>query len=222
MQTTTMNADSRGRVALVPGWALGVLGFWGGGVLALNATGLFVDRPGAPPLALLLAVVVPPAACLVALRVSGAARGAMMALDLRLLTVLQAWRVIGVVFLVLMGRGLLPGSFAWPAGLGDVLVGVYAPFVVLLMVRGAAGWRRHAIALNVLGLVDFVGAVGMGVLSGQSRIGVLSGELTTRIMTELPLSMIPTFGVPFWIVVHIIALAQLRDAARREPGRPRM
>jgi hypothetical protein len=30
-------------------------------------------------------------------------------------------------------------------------------------------------------------------------------------MQELPLSMIPTFAVPFWIVLHIISLIKLRN-----------
>jgi hypothetical protein len=30
-------------------------------------------------------------------------------------------------------------------------------------------------------------------------------------MQELPLSMIPTFAVPFWIILHIISLIKLRN-----------
>src|SRR2546426_6245533 len=42
-------------------------------------------------------------------------------LDLRLLTAMQAWRVVGAMFLVLLSFGFLPGTFAWPAGIGDLL-----------------------------------------------------------------------------------------------------
>jgi len=134
-----------------------------------------------------------------------------LGLDLRLLTAMQAWRIIGVMFLVLMSFGFLPGTFAWPAGLGDLLVGAYAPFVVLAISRRTPGWHRHVILLNVLGLLDFVGAIGGGVLSGRSPIGLLRGDVTTDIMQELPLSMIPTFAVPFWIVLHILSLIKLRN-----------
>src|SRR5215510_15489313 len=114
------------------------------------------------------------------------------------------------MFLVLMSFGFLPGTFASPAGLGDLLVGAYAPFVVLAISRRTPGWHRHVILLNVLGLLDFVGAIGSGVLSGRSPIGLFRGEVTTDIMQELPLSLIPTFAVPFWIVLHCISLLQLR------------
>jgi hypothetical protein len=60
-------------------------------------------------------------------------------LDLRLLTALQGGRVIGFVFLALYAHGLLPGLFAWPAGLGDVLVGGAAPFVLLAQIQQDAG-----------------------------------------------------------------------------------
>jgi hypothetical protein len=105
---------------------------------------------------------------------------------------------------------LLPGTFAWPAGVGDLIVGAYAPFVVLVMSRRTSGWRKHIVLLNVLGLLDFVGAIGGGVLAGSSPIGILRGDITTDIMQRLPLSLIPTFAVPFWIILHIISLIKVR------------
>jgi hypothetical protein len=114
------------------------------------------------------------------------------------------------MFLVLMMFRLLPGTFAWPAGVGDLIVGAYAPFVVLVMSRRTPGWRKHIVLLNVLGLLDFVGAIGGGVLAGSSPIGILRGDITTDIMQKLPLSLIPTFAVPFWIILHIISLIKVR------------
>jgi hypothetical protein len=108
--------------------------------------------------------------------------------------------------------GLLPGLFAWPAGVGDVAVGVAAPFVVLAMVRDAPTWRRQATWLNVAGLVDFVVAVGTGVLTSNTSLGVLA-ELPARAsLGALPLSLVPTFAVPLWIMFHVMSLLQLRRA----------
>ncbi len=118
---------------------------------------------------------------------------------------MQGWRLVGVMFLVLMSLGLLPGTFAWPAGIGDIIVGAYAPFVVLAISRQTPGWQKHVVLLNILGLLDFVGAMGGGVLSGGG------------LMIELPLSMIPTFFVPFWIVLHIISLIKLRNPEAPNP-----
>ena len=185
---------------------------WAALSLLLNVLGVFTAHPDRPPFALLTAIIGPPIVFLIAYAFSANVRTLSLRLDLRLLTAMQAWRVIGAMFLVLMSLGLLPGTFAWPAGIGDLIVGAYAPFVVLAISRRTPGWHTHVVLLNVLGLLDFVGAVGGGVLSGSSPIGMLRGEVTTDIMQELPLSMIPTFAVPCWIVLHIISLLKLRHA----------
>ena len=186
-----------------------VVAAWAAFSLILNILGVFATHPDKPPLPLLIAVVGPPIFFVIAHRLSATVRTHSLSLDLRLLTAMQAWRVIGALFLVLLSFGLLPGTFAWPAGLGDVMVGAYAPFVVLAVSRRTPGWHRHVVLLNVLGLLDFVGPIGSGVLSGRSPIGLLRGDVTTDIMQELPLSLIPTFAVPLWIVLHIISLIKL-------------
>ncbi len=184
---------------------------WAGLSLILNIRGLFIDQLEKPPLALLLSVTGPPILFLIAYSLSTKVRSVSLNLDLRLLTAMQGWRVIGAMFLVLMSFRLLPGTFAWPAGIGDLIVGMYAPFVVVAISRQTPGWSKHVVLLNVLGLLDFVGAIGGGVLSGRSPIGILRVEVPTDIMQQLPLSFIPTFAVPFWIVLHIISLLKLRN-----------
>jgi hypothetical protein len=185
---------------------------WATLVLLLNLLGVFANRPDRPPLALLVSVIGPPLIFFLAFSFSAKVRTLSLGLDLRLLTAIQAWRVIGGMFLVLITFGLLPGTFAWPAGVGDLIVGAYAPFVVLAVSRRSPGWRKHVVLLNVLGLLDFVGAIGGGVLSGNSPIGILRGNVTTDIMQRLPLSLIPTFAVPFWIILHVISLIKVRSA----------
>ncbi len=183
---------------------------WAVLLVVLNAVGVFATRPDQPPFPLLVSVIAPPILFAVAYSVSAKVRTLSLGLDLRLLTAIQGWRVIGAMFLVLMSFHLLPGTFAWPAGIGDIIVGAYAPFVVLAISRRTPGWQKQVVLLNVLGLLDFVGAIGGGVLSGRSPIGFLHGAVTTDIMQELPLSLIPTFAVPFWIILHMISLIKIR------------
>jgi hypothetical protein len=202
-QLMTTEANAR------PVWVVVIV--WAALSLTLNVLGVFTAHPDQPPFALLTAIIGPPMLFLIAYATCANVRILSLRLDLRLLTAMQGWRVIGAMFLVLMWFGLLPGTFAWPAGIGDLIVGAYAPFVVLAISRRTPGWHRHVVLLNVLGLLDFVGAVGGGVLSGSSPIGILRGGVTTDIMLELPLSMIPTFAVPFWIVLHSISLINLRN-----------
>ncbi len=195
-----------------------VLALWFLTALAAGSAGVFQSSPSTPPLPILVAVAGPPLLFGIAYRVSAAVRRFALGIDLRLLTAVQGWRVIGGMFLVLYAFGLLPGPFAWPAGVGDLAVGLAAPFALLAMLRGSPAWPRHVAWLNIAGLIDFVGAIGTGVLTSSSSLGVLAGEASRASMGALPLSLVPTFAVPLWIIFHAISLLQLRRTARRRAG----
>ena len=69
--------------------------------------------------------------------------------DLRLIVGMQAWIWAGFGFLTLYIYGVLPGIFAWPAGLGDMAIGVTAPLVLSALLRrpGFAA-RKSFVAWN--------------------------------------------------------------------------
>jgi hypothetical protein len=190
-----------------------ILAAWFLLVLAAGLAGAFESGPSRPPLAVLVAVVGPPLIFAAAYRASRRFRDFVLSIDLRLLTAMQSWRVIGVMFLAFYAFGLLPGLFAWPAGAGDVAVGLAAPFVLLAMLRRSPTWRRQVLWLNVAGLLDFVGAVGTGVLSSNNSIGLVADSATRVSLGSLPLSLIPTFAVPLWTILHLASLLQLARTA---------
>jgi len=103
-----------------------VLGVWLVSVVAAGAAGIFEPAPSSPPLALLVAVVAPLLLFALVYRTSRSFRDFVLNIDLRLLIAMQSWRVIGGMFLALYAFGLLPGLFAYPAGIGDVAVGLAA------------------------------------------------------------------------------------------------
>jgi hypothetical protein len=175
---------------------------------------VFVAPPSQPPLPLLVALLTPPLVFAVAYWQSSRFRVFALSIDPRWLTAVQGWRVIGGVFLVLYAYGLLPGLFAFPAGFGDLAVGLAAPFVMLAIVRDAPGWPRQVLWLNLAGLADFAGAVSTGVLTSNTSLGVFADAGARANMGELPLGLIPTFAVPLWIVVHAVALLQLARGRR--------
>src|SRR3989442_910747 len=112
-----------------------MLAIWLGLVLLLGAAGAFARPPDTPPVPILLGFTVPVAVFLAAYLGWGAFRASVLAADLRLLTAIQAWRAGGLGFLALHAHGALPGLFAWPAGLGDIAIGVTAPWVALALIR---------------------------------------------------------------------------------------
>lgn len=183
-----------------------------------GARGAFLSSPSQPPLPLVLAILGPPLVFAGAYRWSRRWRAFALSIDLRWLIAVQGWRVIGAMFLVLYMYGLLPGLFAYPAGLGDLAVGLSAPFVMLAVEQETPHWQRQVLWLNIAGLADFAVAVATGALTSASSIGFFVDPDARANMGELPLSLIPTFAVPLWIVVHTISLLKL--ARRRRNGSP--
>jgi hypothetical protein len=173
-----------------------VVGAWFGLALVAGAAGAFASQPGAPPVAIGLAAAVPPLVVIGSLAGSARFRRWASDLDLRLLTLLQTWRVAGLAFLALYAAGELPAAFALPAGLGDVAVGLTAPLVALYVVGGGPWAKRTYIGWTVLGIADLLLAVVLGVTSGSG----------VDAMASLPMSLVPTFGVPFTLALHAISL----------------
>jgi hypothetical protein len=158
------------------------------------------------------------AVVLLAFGLSPQLRRAVAAASLPAIVGVQFYRILGVLFIILLAQGQLPAHFAAPAGWGDIFVGLTAPVVALALMRRTAGARTLAIAWNLFGLLDLMVAVGMGT-------GVLAPylmpELGSRVpsaaaMGVFPLILVPTFAVPLSVILHVIALLRLRHGTRAE------
>ena len=183
-------------------------------VASLGARGAFVGRPGTPPVALAIAIGAPLLAFFAWLRLSQSFRDLVLSLDLRLIAGMQAWRWAGLGFLSLYAHGVLPAVFALPAGLGDMAIGITAPWIILALIRQPAFAASAAfIRWNVLGILDLVLAVSIGTLSATLSTGA-PGEISTAPMATLPLLLIPAFLVPLFLMLHTAALMQSREARR--------
>jgi len=181
-----------------------VLGAWFVFALAASALRLYRTEPDQPPLAFGLAAITPIIVFLVWFTASPRFREFTLALNPRLLTMAQTWRVGGFMFLALATYGILPWLFALPAGIGDMIVGLTAPLAAL---KFATPQRRTRFVLwQLFGMADLVTAVSLGTLAGV----IAPHGVSTAAMTVLPVSMIPTFAVPLLFIVHMICLAQAR------------
>jgi hypothetical protein len=125
------------------------------------------------------------------------------------LAVPQAFRLAGIVFVWLIFTDDLAGTFGWPAGIGDIIVGIWALMLIAQARKGAVD-RASAIRFNLFGLLDLVVAVFFGGTSNQGFLQLFDVTPSTEAMTVLPLALIPTVGVPIMAVMHIVALRQLR------------
>jgi len=183
--------------ALLAGWL-------GWAVLAVRAP---VVAPEPPPLAqrvaqnpaLLLEMAAMVVAGIVALYASKTMRTLNAATPPAWLIGVQLYRVAGAMFLwPFLADGALPALFALPAGIGDALTGLAAPFVAWGIAHDRPGAHARAVAWNWFGILDLIVAPATAVLSGTTNIG------------HFPLVIVPLFlGPPLGILTHIYSLRNL-------------
>ncbi|MGH9556937.1 MAG: hypothetical protein ACRD2Y_14050 [Terriglobales bacterium] len=136
-----------------------------------------------------------------------------LSLDPHTLTIVQAWRMGGYVFLALYAQGILPGLFALPAGLGDMAIAATAPLVAIKLAN--PGHRQGFVLWQVLGILDLVVAVSLGTLAGL----ISPHPIGSSPMTLLPLSLIPAFAVPLFVILHVICIARAKQWTERQYSR---
>jgi hypothetical protein len=179
----------------------------------LGLSGALAGR-GGPPIGLGAALGIPFLVFLLDGRFRGPLSRAFGRIDLATLTALQTFRVGGAFFLIAWAQGSLPGSFALPAGLGDIAVGLAAPFVATAVAGRKRGHLAAAGVWNVLGLVDLATAVFLGVANSKSTAGFLAGTVTTYPLVHYPFSLIPTFFVPLAVILHAFSLRAIARVER--------
>jgi hypothetical protein len=210
-QSTESQPSGRSGIRLIVAIALAA---WLLLVASLGAAGAFVGPPGRPPLPMAIGVAAPLVFFFAWLRLSQSFREFVLSLDLRLIVSMQAWRWAGLGFLSLYAHNVLPAVFALPAGLGDMAIGVTAPWIMLALVRQPGFAARGAfIRWNLLGILDLVIALSIGTLSAFFATGA-PGEISTTPLATLPLLLIPAFLVPFFLMLHTAALMQSRRLVR--------
>jgi hypothetical protein len=190
-----------------------VLAAWFLVVLVLGSDNFFVAPQGVPPLTLLIAATSPVLMFLISLLLSPGIRELALDSDLKVATGVQAWRLGGYSFLLLYSFGYLPGYFAWPAAVGDMFIGATAPLLLAKMNEPGFVRSKTFAVWNVIGILDLIVAVGMGAL-GSVLIGNPAGLFPTTIMSQMPLVLIPTFFVPLFTILHVIALLQARRSTK--------
>jgi len=121
---------------------------------------------------------------------------------------LQVYRVAGAMFLwPFLAGNAVPALFALPAGIGDVLTGITAPFVALAVARDRPGAHAWAVVWNCFGILDLIVATLTAVLSHSTNIG------------RFPLVIVPLFlGPPLGILTHIYSLRNLAATRAAKPA----
>ena len=193
-----------------------IAGLWIGLAVALATTGIYaVTATPVPAVGVMVAL--PLIVIGVATLLSARVRETLLALPVPLLLGLNALRILpGAFILLLASQGKLSGPFPQSAGWGDIIVGVMAIPLLLAAARNFAGSRRALLAWNILGTLDLLEAVALGVLSAPgSPLQIFGGAVGSTAMWSLPWSSIPTLLVPFYFITHGIIFARLLQGKRQ-------
>ena len=113
----------------------------------------------------------------------------------------QGLRTIGFVFLVFTDMGFVSPTFGVAAGIGDVMVGVFALYAAYSLLRRRPSGRSIAIAANALGLLDAALALVLGLFV------VPADSVAPHIATGF--MFVPTYVVSLFLVAHIYSLRGL-------------
>jgi hypothetical protein len=174
-----------------------VLMIWVTLAVVVAAAGALETGPQKIPFALVGAVLAPVLVFALLYKGSPAFRDYILRFDFRLVVIVQAWRVVGAGMLFVYAFDELPAAFAVPAGLGDIFVGVTAPAVAMALLGGGLTKQRF-VTWSALGILDFVVALTAGAISRPDA------------MESLPVVLFPIVAVPFFFMVHLIGLLQVR------------
>jgi len=192
-----------------------VIAVWFAAAVFIGAGHLLTNTGAALVAPIALTVFIPVLAFVAFYLVSGSFRRFVLAQDIETMTMLQHWRVLGFAFLPLYHYGALPGLFAYPAGLGDIAIGLTAPLVIMRMRRDpdyatSTGLVRY----QYLGLLDFAVAFATVGLSDGAYPTLISNGVTSSAMDVWPLNIFPSFGVPIFIILHLTVLLKVRELRR--------
>jgi len=192
-------------------------GLWIGLVIALAAVGLYAATAAPAPVPAVGVVAgLPLIGVGLAALLSARVREALLAVPVTLLVGLHTLRIADGGFILLLAQqGRLSGPFPESAGRGDIVVGLIAIPLTVAIARGVSGSRAALLAWNILGTLDLVTAVWLGITSAPgSPLQIFGGTVGSTAMWTLPWSTIPTLMVPFYLITHGIIFARLARADR--------
>lgn len=158
------------------------------------------------------AIFAPILAGLIALLATRSGKALVTAAPQSWLVAVQTYRAFGGMFLLLWAKGQMPGEFAIPAGTGDVIVGLTAPFVAWLNTKGSASAPSVTRLWNVFGIADLLVAVTTGFLTSPSALQMLAFDRPNTLIAAYPIAMVPVFLVPLAIILHGVSLWKLGRA----------
>lgn len=130
-------------------------------------------------------------------------------IDLGWLVGVQAFRLIGGLYLFEYFRGNVGKEFGYWAGIGDVLTGIAACVLLIIYWRTGSMPRTATYATILFGMADFAWAYGIGILSFETPLQVFATE-AVHATNLFPIAMIPFLLAPIAMAFMVMTLIKLK------------
>jgi hypothetical protein len=186
--------------------AVGILVIWVIVVSALSFAGIFGKFEWFPfNIAPFLAV---PLVIIIVFTVSKTSREILLHIHPGRLIRLQVFRVfVEILLWMLFIQHLLPVQMTFEGLNFDILAGLTAPLIAYFSFRNKLS-KTAVVLWNLASLALLVNIVAIAVLSLPSPIRYFMNEPSNTIVTQFPISWLPTFLVPLAYMLHFLSLRQ--------------
>lgn len=186
----------------------GIIILWLLVAIIVSATGILDQPPSRPRLITGLFFFFPIVGFVLAYKCSIHLRQAVHQLPIYWLVGLHGLRLISSSLLIVAVSYALPIQFSLPTGILESIAAIFSIPMAIAIYKGrrSVRFRRRYIIWNSLGLISLASGTILGVLYSDGIFGILANDLTTVSFTELPFSLITTFYVPLFILLHLLLL----------------
>lgn len=131
-------------------------------------------------------------------------------LPLAWLTLPQAFRYMGILFILENFLGHTGTVFAYTAGLGDFAVAIIATVLLVQLLAGETPGKLMFYVLVVFGTLDFLVAYSLSFMSTEGVAFNFLAVEERHLMIHMPLALLPYFLVPFAMAYHTMMFLTLR------------
>ncbi len=134
-------------------------------------------------------------------------------LPLQWTSLYQSFRIIvETMLLYTFYRGIIPQEATFEGLNYDILIGISALFVGLVLVKNLSKYKPILVAWNILGIVMvlFVGFI-IGTSVYVPEIWGATSPMTSTEFMSFPFLLIPGFLAPSAIFIHVVSLIQIRS-----------
>ena len=181
---------------------------WLGIQTGLGITEFYVDPDFLPPK--LVLGIIPTILFILLLFALPMGRRFMDCFQVRDLTLIHIVRIpVEIVLFLLYSEGLISVLMTFEGINFDILTGLSAAVIVLIMFRGKDPGRRFMIVWNILGLLLLLNVVITAAFAVPSPIQQWAFAQPNVAVMYWPFNLLPTFIVPVVLFAHLAALRKL-------------